>query len=840
MKKNIMRFFTLVFAFTFVFPYTFIQINSSTDTTSEQILYQNDFSSDSLSDFTVVQQTSGSTISISDGKLILNASADKNNYIRVLLPETLSQYSNFRIEINATAENPIDTTKWMSIMFNVQNNDYPYSQFTIRQNATASNGTEYGEKNASNAWNIFTTIPYNSAITAGTYYNMTIQVFNNQICTFINDTLLTNTTLQNSYTNGRMGLQVRGITAKIDSIKITATTTTYVPPTSYLNDVAISSDNIILPPSVVSYIDTSDDYNNLSENKPTTAIFHLNDNGEIVGTDDVKIASINEAIAKLNKETIPAYYIKTEAMAAKVCEYYSKTQPADAFVVSDSIDLLKYAKTQNSQLLCVLDGSAKDIQSNDDLIALREDANCADARIIILPLSAATINNVEYLQKLLMTVWTECPENTDVNIIKAATAGVCGIIGHSDIVTKFKAVSDKYFIEGSMLRMPNIVGHRGVLSLAQENTVAGSIKAVELGATIIENDVYLTKDGVAVIMHDSTIDRTTNGTGNVVDFTYAQLSQYVVDSNTTCDTEPIPKLEDYFIAFKDQDVALFVEIKQNSVGVVAEVVRLIKQYDIADQVNIVSFNYNQLLEFKELMPEMSVGYITSSISVSENDYLNDLETVLFKTIQYQSTYNPSYAKGPLGYSFLNAALQRGVVVLPWTIDNQATLDKYFIYGTFGMTTNYTQYLTDYTKYLNVQNSYEFIAGNEFNPKITSTSYSRVAQDASAEMILIDGNSTIKYENGVLSATESGTATVMFRQSAKTSSGDAYYIYSQPVLLNITAKNGDTTTISNGTTAIIDNTTAATSEGCNCNSSAIALLPILLTASISIFIFKRKK
>lgn len=73
------------------------------------------------------------------------------------------------------------------------------------------------------------------------------------------------------------------------------------------------------------------------------------------------------------------------------------------------------------------------------------------------------------------------------------------------------------------LKLPRIIGHRGAAKHAPENTLAGIRAAAAQGVLWVEVDVKLTKDGVPILMHDETLDRTTSGKGRVEDFTYDQI-----------------------------------------------------------------------------------------------------------------------------------------------------------------------------------------------------------------------------------------------------------------------------------------------------------------------------
>jgi glycerophosphoryl diester phosphodiesterase len=98
-----------------------------------------------------------------------------------------------------------------------------------------------------------------------------------------------------------------------------------------------------------------------------------------------------------------------------------------------------------------------------------------------------------------------------------------------------------------------VVGHRATMLLAPENTVAAIKKAQQLGVDIMELDVRQTKDGHLVIMHDASINRTTNGKGNVKDLTLAQIKTFDAGIKFSEDFkgEPVPTLTEALKALKD-------------------------------------------------------------------------------------------------------------------------------------------------------------------------------------------------------------------------------------------------------------------------------------------------
>ena len=83
----------------------------------------------------------------------------------------------------------------------------------------------------------------------------------------------------------------------------------------------------------------------------------------------------------------------------------------------------------------------------------------------------------------------------------------------------------------SFSQNPIIIAHRGASAYAPENTLESFEKAIQMGASVIETDVHQTKDSVVVIMHDLSVDRTTNGKGLIKDISSTDFKQLVVSSS---------------------------------------------------------------------------------------------------------------------------------------------------------------------------------------------------------------------------------------------------------------------------------------------------------------------
>ena len=154
---------------------------------------------------------------------------------------------------------------------------------------------------------------------------------------------------------------------------------------------------------------------------------------------------------------------------------------------------------------------------------------------------------------------------------------------------------------------PKIIAHRGASGHAPENTMAAFQLALEQGADGIELDVMLSKDGQLVVIHDDTVDRTTNGIGRVKDMTLAQLK--ALDAGNG---EQIPTLEEVLETF-DGRFLINIELRNYATPldplprVVAE---LIKSNGFSRSVFVSTFNPINLIRFRRLCPKVKLGLLT--------------------------------------------------------------------------------------------------------------------------------------------------------------------------------------------------------------------------------------
>ena len=167
--------------------------------------------------------------------------------------------------------------------------------------------------------------------------------------------------------------------------------------------------------------------------------------------------------------------------------------------------------------------------------------------------------------------------------------------------------------------------HRGFSGKYPENTMLAFEKAVEIGADGIELDVQLTKDGEVVIIHDETIDRTTDGHGEVVSFTYEELQKFDASYiyRGKLGFNKIPTLREYFEFVKDKNIITNIELKTSVnqyVGIEKKVLELIEEFNLQDRIIISSFNHYSVLRMKKLAPKLKYGFLTESWLINAGEY----------------------------------------------------------------------------------------------------------------------------------------------------------------------------------------------------------------------------
>ena len=254
-------------------------------------------------------------------------------------------------------------------------------------------------------------------------------------------------------------------------------------------------------------------------------------------------------------------------------------------------------------------------------------------------------------------------------------------------------------------RRPLVIAHRGGAGLWPENTVHAFTRARDLGVDVLEMDAQLTADGVPVIMHDATLDRTTNGTGPVNRLTLAELKKLDAAFRWSPDGRQsfplrgrglsVPTLQEVFKAFPE--MRFNIEPKQAQPSMVKPLCRLIRESGMTKKVMVGSFSEQVLAEFRAECPEVATS--ASPAEVSQLLSISTGKTESAAGLAAQAMQVPEHIGGRrvITREFIAAAHARNLQVHAWTINDEESMRRLIELGVDGIMTDYPDRLIEILK-----------------------------------------------------------------------------------------------------------------------------------------------
>jgi glycerophosphoryl diester phosphodiesterase len=240
-----------------------------------------------------------------------------------------------------------------------------------------------------------------------------------------------------------------------------------------------------------------------------------------------------------------------------------------------------------------------------------------------------------------------------------------------------------------------VMAHRGGRNLWPENTLYAFERAVELGVDVLEMDVHSTNDGAIIVMHDSSVDRTTNGAGPIQNFTLADLQTLDAGYSWTEDegqTYPyrnqnilVPMLEEVFNSFPD--VPMNIEIKQTQPSIITPLCDMIRTYQMTENVLVASFDMDTIKEFRNTCPEVATTAGEDEVRmlyVLSRMYLGRLYSPPAEAVQVPEYWGDIHV---LTERFVRAAHNRNIEVHVWTINDEESLRLVLDIGADGIITD---------------------------------------------------------------------------------------------------------------------------------------------------------
>ena len=215
------------------------------------------------------------------------------------------------------------------------------------------------------------------------------------------------------------------------------------------------------------------------------------------------------------------------------------------------------------------------------------------------------------------------------------------------------------------------INHRGANEYAPENTMSAFRISKELGFDMVECDVDFTIDNIPVVIHDSTVDRTSNGTGEVHSFTFEDIRKLDFGSwkSTAYSGEKIPSFDEFILGCRTLGLHPYIEIKVRdyiNLELVTTLVNIVHKYNMQDKVTWISFGIDKLQSVVKVDKYARVGFIEEFMSTSILDEsINRIKTL-------DTGYNEIFYDLNLGLvntSIINRLKEEKIKLEVWLVDS---------------------------------------------------------------------------------------------------------------------------------------------------------------------------
>ncbi|MDQ0214480.1 glycerophosphoryl diester phosphodiesterase [Oikeobacillus pervagus] len=693
------------------------------------------------------------TAETKDGKLVLS-SLSSSKPARVVIP--LGDHpQDYVFEADMTFLSAVEDTRWASLMYRVQSDNYPYYQFAVRRGTTALNGIEFAIRNENNKWVVPETNFYHEKFEYNKTYKMKVVVSKNRVQQFINDKLVIDTDLANQWMKGDVGFQANGTNVQFDNVKVT-TTTGELPPidkgSAFIP--AEPETNIINPPTLIA---GHSDKNTTEQVSSILLPVQKNEKGQLMTDNEL----LSDVLKSMKNRKIPILKVEQAGIAEDILKQLNKSQTNDVHFVSSNPSILKELRTKYPTARGGLLYTKNSLNKN-DLAKFAEDIHKHGGKVAIIPQKILTQDIIHYLHSRTISVWG-IGANSENSAHEMIHLGVDGIISDAP---EYSSQALKVYPENTIIQRPIVAAHRGVPSLAPENTMAGYRLAYELGADLIETDLQITKDGHIVIMHDHTVNRTTDGTGQVSDLTLEEIRSLDagIKFGPQFKGEKVPTFKEFLQEFKEKDVVLLIELKDT--GIEEQVIKEIEEENMEKQVVLQSFDLGSMTKLNKLKPELPVGYLFSADTPPTVDgKLKSAKKMLDYGTSQNVTLNASYSSV---YEEFNTYMrQRGMLNMHWTFRNEEAFSDKLQQGLIGPITDYTQWLTHSP--INLETPIKKV-----NLKVGKTSVIRAKafvdyrvdkkENIQTELFTVQNSGVVKINGNTIEALKPGKAQVFVKHT----------------------------------------------------------------------------
>lgn len=393
--------------------------------------------------------------------------------------------------------------------------------------------------------------------------------------------------------------------------------------------------------TVIGEVEQAEDLYNVMHKTPApqNTIFYANKDMKVTSKDGVSLGmTLKDAVLSVVAKTLPCIYLSDMASARNFIPYHLENiKRKDIAVMSASSEVIEFVRANLPIIRGVYDARNKSMVNANDYMTAIKTSTRAGANVIMLDYSNASFDTVRYIQARSKTVWIDVDKGSTFMFNAVTTMGAYGIVttdfvGAYDSFKQFAKTGNNINVNRQFYN----VAHRGLPNTKTENTLESCQAAYENGATHLEVDAWITKDGHVVLSHNDDVYMKSSGTKYLISENNLSTIQQcsTVSGNYSC---LVPTVDAVFNWANGKNIVFVFEIKSWDARIPLQLKKLLDKYDMYDQIFIICFNDPVIYRYADILPEVPQARLYSTY--------NDINLVNAAVYNYGLTWNYS-SKAP--------------------------------------------------------------------------------------------------------------------------------------------------------------------------------------------------
>lgn len=737
------------------------------ESATEKVYYENDFddeTTDSLLTEWSIAEGDGSA-SIVNGALELNGMSMKTTLLKydALLPN-----ENFTAEFDFSILDFTDTARWGG--FAVKYNEgIGYWHASLRKNGNLN--IDYWDDVEAD-WKVINGFTRHDGALNETVH-VQISYSEEVLVYYVNGEYIAHAETPNGAA-GNIGIVCRGTKISVDNLIIKELEGTVEIPEFKSSDIYVPQTGYVNAPAAIAVPQGSDSATyDLQGERPAVAVVKTDASLNASTLSGTALGDAAALAERWQAGVIPAFYVEDREGAQAAAEYFASENYADSFIVVSEENAAILAEARE---LSRLSRGVIDFSQNND-ISVEEIAETVwinNANVAIVP-DSFTAEETARLRARLVTVWKYAEAESFYDTIYSGVNGI--------LTADWAALYDVYEAqtEKTITRKTLVSGHRGTAGSYPENTLEGFERAYRAGADLFELDIYLSVDNEVVVMHDSTVDRTTDGSGKIEEMTLSQIKELTVDQYGGIQ-ETVPTLSEVYRQFADRDVVIQIEIKSGKEEIVPALKQLTERMGMENKIVVFSSNFAQMKLVREQMPSVPAAVFVNDDLSGEGDYIE------LQRMAAPNNYQVSRDWGDINadFDYMYKISARGMLSFMHTINTQSVYDDFTVnLGADCILSDHPEWGTDFAHQIEaIPQTAE--KGEPFTPKAMLNG-SLVLVDCGMERT--DGKELRTDSDGKYILEESAEVVYFYEYVRIADYGTdkaelRYRVYSRPVWLNV--------------------------------------------------------